>query len=552
MIVIASLATIVTTTTPASADPGNAADPTWETAGGVYGIARTPDRTFLGGAFTQVKPPSGTGALARVRLAALDPSGAPVPTWTPSANDIVWGLGISPDGTRVYAGGDFSAVSGKSRGHMAAIDALTGDVVDSWKPTTNGRVYAIATVGSRVYIAGSFSSVSGQTRQHVAAIDASTGQVVNGWNPGTDGTVRSIYPSPDGARLYLGGKFSSVDGASHPSLAAVDAATGTVLSWKPSVPAEVMSVAATQTRVVAGTAGQGGNCVGYDATSAAQKWLVHTDGNVQAVGIAGHLAYCGGHGALAGGLTRKKIFAADIDSGAVAAWNPGMNSTVGVRVIVGYGQQIAVGGDFTQVFTESREGFAQFTDTGVVPPGVTLPFSDDFAGGLSPWSGVTNATVDDLGFDQAKPGARFEVSGGKAFAYRPLSSPANTVCLRSSVSIISRDGSLVLLQLLAANGTPIAHAFVTPTGELQARSDVSGATLPSGAQLPFGWSTVELCATTGGGGSISLYLDGTPLGTWSANTGSSKVGRLQIGDATGGKAFILYADDVAADTSPLA
>jgi predicted small secreted protein len=243
---------------PAQADPPNVADPTWQTSGGVYAIARTSDRVFLGGAFTQVRPRTGGGGSSqpRVRLAAFDaPTGDLIPSWSPEADNIVWGMTTSPDGTRIYAGGDFTSVDGTSHTHLVALDATTGAVIQSWNPSTNGRVYSIAALGNAVYIGGSFSSVNGSNRQHVAALDTATGQVMNGWNPGANGTVRSLALAPDGSRIYLGGKFSSVGGSSHSSLAAVDTGTGNTLSWKPSVPAEVLSVAATQDRVVAATAG---------------------------------------------------------------------------------------------------------------------------------------------------------------------------------------------------------------------------------------------------------------------------------------------------------
>lgn len=553
LLLAAALLATITSAPPASADPGNTPDPTWEAAGGVYGIARGPDAVYLGGTFTQVKPPSGGSSVARARLAALDATtGAVVPAWAPSANDIVHALAVSPDGSRVYAGGDFSSVSGKSRGKLAAIDAATGEVLDTWRPTTNGRVNAIGVIGNTVYVGGSFSSVSGQSRQRVAAIDAVTGQVINGWNPGANGTVRSLAVSPDGQRLYLGGKFTTVGGASRSSLAAVDPVGGAVLGWKPSASNTVMSVAANQARVVVGEDGPGGTCEAFDASSAARKWSVHADGNVQAVGIAGDVAYCGGHGALADGQPRKKIFAVNVDTGALSPWNPGMNSTVGVRSILGgYGQQVYIGGDFTQVFTESREGFAQFTDPSIVPPGATLPFVDRFDGGLTGWNGVTNARAEDLAFSSGPPSIRLEVAAGKAFAYRSLAAATSTACLRSDVAVVNRDTSLVLLQLLADDGTPIARAFVSATGELQARSDVSNAVISTGAQLPFGWSTVQLCATTGPGGGLSIYLDGALLGQVSTNTGATKIGRLQIGDATGSKSYDMLVDDLAADTVPI-
>lgn len=553
LLLAAALVATATSAPSAFADPGNPPDPTWEAAGGVYSIARGPNAVYLGGTFTQVKPPSGGSSVVRTRLAALDATtGVVVPGWAPSANDIVHALAVSPDGSRVYAGGDFSSVSGKSRGKLAAIDAATGEVLDAWRPTTNGRVNAIAAIGNTVYVGGSFSSVSGQTRQRVAAIDAGTGQVINGWNPGADGTVRSLAVSPDGQRLYLGGKFTTVGGSSRSSLAAVDPASGSVLAWKPSASYTVMSVAANQARVVVGEDGPGGTCEAFDTSSAAKKWSVHTDGNVQAVGIAGNLAYCGGHGALVDGQPRKKIFAVNIDSGALSSWNPGMNSTVGVRSILGgYGQQVYIGGDFTQVFTESREGFAQFTDPSIVPPGAALPLVDGFDGGLNGWNGVTNARAEDLAFASEPPSVRLEAAGGSAFASRSLATPTSRVCLRSDVAVVNRDTSLVLLQLLAEDGTPIARAFVSATGELQARSDVSNAVISTGAQLPYGWSTVQLCATTGGGGGLSIYLDGALLGQSSTNTGAKKIGRMQIGDATGSKTFDMLVDDLAADTVPV-
>ncbi len=552
-VLAAALVAAATSAPSALADPGNAPDPTWEAAGGVYGIARGPNAVYLGGTFTQVKPPSAGSSVARTRLAALDATtGVVVSGWAPSANDIVHALAVSPDGSRVYAGGDFSSVSGKSRGKLAAIDAVTGDVLDAWRPTTNGRVSAIAVIGNTVYVGGSFSSVSGQSRQRVAAIDAATGQLINGWNPGANGTVRSLAVSPDGQRLYLGGKFTTVGGSSRTFLAAVDPASGSVLGWKPAASNTIMSVAANQDRIVVGEDGPGGTCEAFDASNASRIWSVHADGNVQAVGIAGNLAYCGGHGALADGQPRKKIFAVNVNTGALSSWNPGMNSTVGVRVILGgYGQQVYMGGDFTQVFTESREGFAQFTDPSIVPPGAVLPFVDNFDGGLTGWNGVTNARAEDLAFASAPPSIRLEAAGGKAFAYRSLATPKSTVCLRSDVAVVNRDTSLVLLQLLAEDGTPIARAFVSATGELQARSDVSNAVISTGAQLPFGWSTVQLCATTGAGGGLSVYLDGALLGQLSTNTGAARIGRLQMGDGTASKSFDMLVDDLAADTAPL-
>ena len=44
--------------------------------------------------------------------------------------------------------------------------------------------------------------------------------------------------------------------------------------------------------------------------------------------------------------------------------HPVLNGSVGVRSLFGYADKLYVGGDFTQVGGEPREGFAQFTDLG--------------------------------------------------------------------------------------------------------------------------------------------------------------------------------------------
>jgi hypothetical protein len=52
-----------------------------------------------------------------------------------------------------------------------------------------------------------------------------------------------------------------------------------------------------------------------------------------------------------------------------------------------------------------------------------------------------------------------------------------------------------------------------------------------GRSLRAGWNSVELCATVGTQGSLRLSLNGAVLaGPWIANTGTTPIGRIQIGD----------------------
>lgn len=85
----------------------------------------------------------------------------------------------------------------------------------SWVP--DGTVYAMATDGDRVYLGGAFTSLRNPStgavvdRAHIAALDAVTGELDTAWNPGADGVVRSLALG-DGDILYAGGSFANVGG----------------------------------------------------------------------------------------------------------------------------------------------------------------------------------------------------------------------------------------------------------------------------------------------------------------------------------------------------
>ena len=68
--------------------------------------------------------------------------------------------------------------------------------------------------------------------------------------------------------------------------------------------------------------------------------------------------------------------------------------------------------------------------------------------------------------------------------------------------------------------------------------------------LGTGWHNVELCGTVGTDTTWNLYRDGTQIVTnWVANTGTTPVGRIQIGD-TAAKTFTVNFDHVVLDTAP--
>jgi outer membrane protein assembly factor BamB len=93
--------------------------------------------------------------------------------------------------------------------------------------------------GRRVYVGGMFSRIGGKAASRLAAVDATTGVLDPTFTPPKlDAVVRALALSPDGKVLYVGGDFSQLtagDGTveTRPHVAALDAATGAVLSWLP-------------------------------------------------------------------------------------------------------------------------------------------------------------------------------------------------------------------------------------------------------------------------------------------------------------------------------
>ena len=184
--------------------------------------------------------------------------------------------------------------------------------------------------------------------------------------------------------------------------------------------------------------------------------------------------------------------------------------------------------------------------SGAIPP----IFSDDFSSGnFSNWTGNTNLTIDNATGSPAAPSARAQASGQAASAYRTLPSTAMTVCASVRINVTSATGAIDLFRLrTAANGAVIK--VVVATGNLQIRSDFGSTTINSGVALGTGFHDVELCGTVGTNSSWDLYRDGVKIvDAWGADTGTSPVGRIQIGD-TVAKTFTVNFDHVVVDQVP--
>lgn len=161
----------------------------------------------------------------------------PLKTW--GANGRVKAMVVV--GGSIYIGGDFTSVTDTS-GHshpasrLAQINAATGAVNTSWQGSANDSVYSLAALGNTLYVGGAFSTVNGVSHRSVAAVSLTTGALVSTFRTTANKPVDGLAAA--GGAVFLGGTFTSVTDATGSTartyVAKVDAVTGTVDKvWAP-------------------------------------------------------------------------------------------------------------------------------------------------------------------------------------------------------------------------------------------------------------------------------------------------------------------------------
>lgn len=195
------------------------------------------DTVYVAGEFTHARPagsPPGANQVPRANLLAFDiRTGQLISSFVANANAQVRVVTSSPDGSRLYVGGQFTSINGTPRYRIAALDPATGAVIPSFNARTDYIVFDIEATDSVVYAGGKFNRANGtEDRINAAAFSASNGAVLP-WAPDVNERVFALGISPDGSRVFLGGKFTRVNGQIRRGMAAVDAQTGAVLPFGP-------------------------------------------------------------------------------------------------------------------------------------------------------------------------------------------------------------------------------------------------------------------------------------------------------------------------------
>ncbi len=235
---------------------------------------------------------------------------------------------------------------------------LNADVETMWQ--TDPTVWALAEQSGVLFAGGSFSAVrppgvpagdpAEVAQPALAAFESASGEFVPTWRPfveqgknsGVPGKVFALNVSPDGQTLYVGGRFTHVDGYHRPNLAAFDISDPAQPKLLPS-----------------------------------SDFYFRVNGSVGALDSVGDALYLGGSFTKVDGEPRSRVAAVDPDG--LLAFAPGLSEpstgyATSVNAITATPQRIYVGGMFGKVNGVAQVGLAVLDPaTGQSVPGFVVP-----------------------------------------------------------------------------------------------------------------------------------------------------------------------------------
>ena len=369
------------------------------------------------------------------------------PNWTPDVTGVdpkitkVYALAAA--GGKIWVGGKFDAIAQPNgtpvaRRNLAAVSEQTGDVVSDVDPlvgsetNTSNSVRALLASETKVYVGGIFSTIDGKSRPNLGAFDL-LGNLDGAWRPKTQGQVRGLAFASDKQTVFASGKFRSAagsDGAYEPreTLARFDPTNGSLNQWAVpagSVPNDEVAadIAVTSNRITVGFLGR--NYVRSfrldDGNTGTQVWENKCAGDVQTVAMLGpDKVVIGGHFSQVDGIKRTRIALLNLSDGSLDPWAPAVDGEFFGPWDLLVDEQLGhlyVGGGFTTVAGLPRTYLARFSWN---VPDTTSPTIS----GVAPADGQTDVALD----------AKVEATFSEAMDEVSVTDPAN-------FTLIKQDGT---------------------------------------------------------------------------------------------------------------
>lgn len=365
----------------------------------VHALEQLGATMFAGGKFHSVANSARTTTSVRHNLMGFNATTGELTSFAPELDGTVWAIEAS--GSSLYVGGDFKTVNGVTRKKLVKLDAVSGEVDQTFKPTIkSGNVTELRLVDGRLIVAGKLPG-------KLLALDPVTGADTGYLDLGITGRVADnsgptkVYKfavNPAGTRLVALGNFTEVAGERRWQAFMLDLGpTGATLNpwyYQPlenlcaarSLPAYLRDVdfspdgsyfVFVSTGFVPRTGGVGRDLCDATArfeTSVPQPerptWINYTGGDtLHSVAVTGAAVYVQGHqrwldnpygrdSAGPGAVSRPGIGAIHPTLGTALPWNPTKTRAVGGKDLLVTSAGLWVGSDGKRFAKEYRARIA--------------------------------------------------------------------------------------------------------------------------------------------------------------------------------------------------
>jgi PKD repeat protein len=148
----------------------------------------------------------------------------------------------TPDGTKLFVAGDFNTVGGVARQKVASLNLTTGAPISTFDFTrsTNNPATALAATNSTLYVGGRFSRINGQVLTGLAAVNTASGAVDMSFDNqlsggiGVNGQlgVPELKLTHDESKLLVVHTGRQIDGQDRYGIGIIDTATKQLLPWR--------------------------------------------------------------------------------------------------------------------------------------------------------------------------------------------------------------------------------------------------------------------------------------------------------------------------------
>ena len=327
-----------------------------------------------------------------------------------------------PNDTSVIIGGRFVSITDGNgnktwRHRLALMNLPDGSVDQSWEANASAKVTTIDLHNDRLFVGGDFTTIDGHNVAHLAELKMSTSTVNPAFSFTWGGTlarrVVSALVSPDGTRLIVGHRATSINGNSMrgtavfnisnpaaPSLTPHRMATNnTAYTYYQDIQDAEMSPDGKYIALVQGTATASDyvHLIPTTEASGQYKWRHFMRDSSFGVAVTDAAVYVGGHFCKVdegpgptdvmapkgldtctgvfynGGAWRTQLAALSLNDGTPLAWNPGNDSYRGASFLKATARGLLVGydGERTNYFHVGAFAFFDFGGPFIPPPAQT-------------------------------------------------------------------------------------------------------------------------------------------------------------------------------------